>query len=133
MSNSTYTEDKDASAGQVKNVRESIDSIVRTLHLLNGGGAVALLAFLGTTWTHQPELRQPILIALSILSAGEAIVGVSTYLRMKWLIPMLGSPTRDYDPPRYYRITLIAAFLCFVVALAILIIWLFSLPAMEKK
>ena len=131
LSDSRNISGKKPSAGQVKNVRESIDAIVRGLHLLNGGGSVALLAFLGTTWSHQKELRQPILIALSILAAGEMIVGVSTFLRMKWLLSKLGSETRDYNPPWYYVCSLVVVFLCFVVAIVILIVWLFHLPGIR--
>lgn len=56
------------------NLRQTIHSqemsANRSLQLLNAGGAVALLAFLGQTWNAAPELRKVTALAISLMVIG---------------------------------------------------------------
>ncbi len=54
---------------------------VRALLLLNGGGAVALLAFLGQVWGNSKSLPPGIIHGMSYLVVGCGIAGVIHFLR----------------------------------------------------
>ena len=45
-------------------------SAIRSLQVVNAGGAVALLAFLGQTWNAASELRMALVIAICLMIVG---------------------------------------------------------------
>jgi hypothetical protein len=49
---------------------ESATELVKALLIINGGGAVALLAFLQATWSSAPDLAKPTLLGIAVLSFG---------------------------------------------------------------
>jgi hypothetical protein len=48
---------------------ESATELVKALLIINGGGAVALLAFLQATWSSAPDLAKPTLLGIAVLSS----------------------------------------------------------------
>src|SRR5438093_1026173 len=54
---------------------------VKALFLMNGGGAVALLAFLQAIWTNEPALIRYVLGGLAFLMAGVALAGLVHFFR----------------------------------------------------
>jgi hypothetical protein len=49
---------------------ESATELVKALLIINGGGAVALLAFWQATWSSAPDLAKPTLVGNAVLSFG---------------------------------------------------------------
>ena len=54
---------------------------VRGLLLINGGGAVALLAFLQAVWDKDKDLVRIVVYGIAILGVGTFIAGLSHFLR----------------------------------------------------
>lgn len=54
---------------------------VKALVLMNGGGAVALLAFLQALWSKEPVLVKYVLCALGFLVIGVALAGLVHFFR----------------------------------------------------
>ena len=52
----------------------------RSLQLINAGGAVALLAFLGQTWNVAPEIRMAVVIATALMVVGLCLAVWSGFL-----------------------------------------------------
>ena len=53
----------------------------RTILIINGGAAVALLAFLKEIWGKDPQLSRFVIVTVVILSFGVACAGISNWLR----------------------------------------------------
>lgn len=66
----------DATNGLRQAIYAQEASAIRSLQVINAGGAVALLAFLGQIWNAAPELRFISAMAILIMSAG-LILGVA--------------------------------------------------------
>ena len=54
---------------------------VRGLLIINGGGAVALLAFLQAIWSVDQRLANYVVIGISVLAIGVAVAGLASFLR----------------------------------------------------
>jgi hypothetical protein len=54
----------------MKQRNESATELVKALLIINGGGAVALLAFLQAVWSTAPTLAKPTVLGIVFLSAG---------------------------------------------------------------
>ena len=55
--------------------------LVKALLIINGGGAVALLAFLQAIWVPSRELAKPTIIAVTLLAAGALAAAAFHLLR----------------------------------------------------
>jgi hypothetical protein len=71
------------SAEQQSNVRAAaVEAGVKGLFLMNGGGAVALLAFLQAIWQDAPaDLVRRVLTGLAFMGAGVALAAPVNFLR----------------------------------------------------
>ncbi|MBI3355996.1 MAG: hypothetical protein HY038_04360 [Nitrospirae bacterium] len=54
---------------------------VKGLFLINGGGAVAMLAFLQAIWKDQPQLAKPVIECISIFAFGLFLAGLVQFFR----------------------------------------------------
>jgi len=54
---------------------------IRGLLIINGGGAVALLAFLQAIWQQDKIFAEYIIIGISVLALGVVIAGAANFLR----------------------------------------------------
>ncbi len=54
---------------------------VRGLLLINGGGAVALLAFLQAVWSQDEDLAKVVVEGLAAFCIGVAVAGLASFLR----------------------------------------------------
>ena len=54
---------------------------VKGLFLMNGGGAVAMLAFLQAIWTDKPQLAKYVVVSITFLAAGVFLAGVVQFFR----------------------------------------------------
>lgn len=54
---------------------------IRSLLLINGGGAAALLAFLQAIWNEDPALAEHVVTAIAWLAGGVVVAGASFFLR----------------------------------------------------
>jgi hypothetical protein len=52
---------------------------IKGLFLLNGGGAVALLAFLQAIWDRNPLLARYVLVGIAVMAFGAFIAGFPLY------------------------------------------------------
>ena len=60
---------------------KSVDSGVGHLVLINGGAAIALLAFLQAVWEKSPDLSAIVLIPITVFACGAAAAGCANFLR----------------------------------------------------
>lgn len=54
---------------------------VKGLFLMNGGGSVALLAFLQAVWEKQPQLAKFVLIGVGVMAFGLFLAGFVNFFR----------------------------------------------------
>jgi hypothetical protein len=59
-------------ADRTKQRNEAATELVKALLIINGGGAVALLAFLQAIWVDSHDLAKPTVIGIAFLSFGAA-------------------------------------------------------------
>lgn len=60
---------------------EALREGVRGLFLMNGGAAVAMLAFLQTIWKDQPLLAMNVAISIAVFAGGILLAGVVQFFR----------------------------------------------------
>lgn len=96
---------------------------VRGLFIINGGGAVALLAFLQAIWVDNQALSKYVVVSIAIFGFGVLIAGVANFLRYHaswnyqgYNIPRFMKFRRSYITCWYISLT------CFAVAITV-IIW----------
>ncbi len=63
--------------------RVEVQFVVRGLQLLDGGGIIALLAFLGQTWDNGAGFRLIILISMALMGIALACVQLSTTIHLR--------------------------------------------------
>jgi hypothetical protein len=104
-------------------------SALRSLQAVNAGGAVALLAFLGQTWIEAPELRNAVVAATSLLVIGLLLaVGggflLPIYFERRYHQNESSTASIAYrGARRWYCCIVIASFVSFVLAVALLMAW----------
>src|SRR3989442_4568192 len=64
---------------------------VKGLFLMNGGGTVAMLAFLQAIWTDKPQLAKYVVVSITFLAAGGFLAGV---VGVFWLPPSIKFSSR---------------------------------------
>ena len=126
---------KEVPSREFYNQKES-QFVVRGLQLLNGGGAIALMAFLGQTWNstfeNAHDIRSLILTSVLIMISGLILATWSSILRLRDL-DWHWKNTRKYGWKKIvygssFWITLRAlSFILFIVATLYLTIRLFPL------
>jgi hypothetical protein len=110
-------------------------SALRSLQVLNAGGAVALLAFLGQTWIPAPELRIAVVVATCLFGIGSllAVAGgflLPTYFESRYRQNESSTTSIAYRGARrrYHRIV-IASLGSFVLAVTLLLVWVVVLSS----
>ena len=68
-------------ADLMKQRNEAIAELVKALLIINGGGAVALLAFLQSAWVQEKALVVPVAYAVSVLGFGSLLAAACHLLR----------------------------------------------------
>jgi len=63
--------------------RIEVQFVVRGLQLMNGGGIIALLAFLAQMWEKSEELKSVILLSMVLMGAGLACIQLSATIRLR--------------------------------------------------
>jgi hypothetical protein len=79
---------------------------VKGLFLMNGGGAVALLAFLQAIWKENPQLAKYVIASIAILAAGVFLAGLVQFFRYNASFNFQGGKLRAF---RAYRFLYLAA------------------------
>lgn len=92
---------------------------VKSLLLINGGAAVALLAFLQAIWNDNPELSLFVVIAIWILCFGVAAAGLSNWLRYKTSAHSQAKTEERRSWSRKSNIVQMSSLVCFIVAVLI--------------
>ena len=106
---------------------------IKSLLLINGGGAVALLAFLQQVWSKHPELIVPVLFALTFLTLGLALTAPMNFVRIESNEALAQkNKARLKRMSRIHRRLVSGSIACFVIAMIIMVIgaWL-NLPKGE--
>jgi hypothetical protein len=99
----------------------------RSLQVLNAGGAVALLAFLGQIWRAAPELRTALVVAIALMVAGLCLAvwgGFQLPAYTEWGFRQHESApaiARYGKTRRWYTWTVSLSFLAFVAAVIFLL------------
>jgi succinate dehydrogenase hydrophobic anchor subunit len=96
---------------------------VKGLFLMNGGGAVALLAFLQAIWKDQPEFAKYVVVALAVLGVGIFFAGRVQLFRYRASCHAQFGPRESYDDyhHRFQRAANISLWL-FLVGLTIVVV-----------
>ena len=106
---------------------------INTLQALNGAGLIALLAFLGHTWTPLPDFRRVILVAMAGMSLGLSAGTLSVLLRLRAIDRHIKSKTpqnkvwRLVFHWRLYSSLRVIAFVCFLLSISYLVVRLYYL------
>jgi len=96
---------------------------VRGLFLVNGGGAVALLAFLQQIWTTQPDLARWVLVGLTLFTAGVALAAPINNVRAEASLFHQYGPGGKARRWRQYHLTLTwLSIACFVLGCLVVIV-----------
>jgi hypothetical protein len=85
---------------------EALGEGVRGLFLMNGGGAVAMLAFLQAIWKDQPLLARYVVVSIAFLAAGVFLAGLVQFFRYHASFNFQGGRLRAF---RTYRVLCLAA------------------------
>ena len=89
---------------------------VKGLFLINGGGSVALLAFLQAVWEKQPQLAKFVVIGIGIMCLGLLLAGLINFFRYHTSFNFQGGNTRRYKLFRFLSISFqylsLASFAC---------------------
>ena len=110
-------------------VQEQVSHVLRNLQILNGGGAVTLLAFLGQTWTEAPQLRSAILVSIAIHVLGilaAVVASFSRAFRVKFLVEHVRLPLDGLMFWIFFRGGLVLSFLLFCASIIHLLIRLWD-------
>jgi hypothetical protein len=75
---------------------------VKGLFLMNGGGAVALLAFLQEIWKEIPDLRIYVLVSILVLSFGVVFASLVQFLRFKASWELQNQDKTGWEKSRKY-------------------------------
>jgi hypothetical protein len=101
---------------------EALSEGVKGLFLMNGGGAVAMLAFLQAIWKDQPLLAKYVVVSIAFLAAGVFLAGLVQFFRYHASFNLQGGRSRAF---RAYRVLYLAAayssLAAFLVGLSIVI------------
>lgn len=85
---------------------EALGEGVKGLFLMNGGGAVAMLAFLQAIWKDQPLLAKYVVVSIAFLAAGVFLAGLVQFFRYHASFNFQGGRSRAF---RTYRVLYLAA------------------------
>jgi hypothetical protein len=85
---------------------EALAEGVKGLFLMNGGGSVALLAFLQAIWKDQPLLAKYVVASIAILAVGVLLAGLVQFFRYHASFNFQGGRIHAF---RTYRILYLAA------------------------
>lgn len=85
---------------------EALAEGVKGLFLMNGGGAVALLAFLQAIWKEQPLLAKYVVVSIAALAVGVLLAGLVQFFRYHASFNLQGGRLRAF---RIYRVLYLAA------------------------
>jgi hypothetical protein len=103
-------------------------SALRSLQVVNAGGAVALLSFLGQTWNAAPELRIALVGAICLMAVGLLLaVGggflLPTYFEWRYRQNETGRAGIKHREVRFrYYGSVTVSFSAFVFALALVLV-----------
>lgn len=109
---------------------QDIAQAVKGLFILNGGAALALLAFFKDVWNNQPSLARTVLASIMLLVVGAALAGGVHLVRY---VVSLRYQQGDRTAPTL-RLTYIYLAICslvaFIVAMIVMIVgmWLVLQP-----
>ena len=99
---------------------ESMSQAVKGLFIINGGAALALLAFFKDVWSARPDLAASMLKSMSLLVIGVALAGSIHLLRY---VASFHYQTQDGSGPTYRTAFLILAW-CSLSMFCFGVVWL---------
>jgi ABC-type multidrug transport system permease subunit len=82
---------------------------VKGLFLMNGGGAVAMLAFLQAIWKDNPHLAKYVIASIAVLAAGVFLAGLVQFFRYNASFSFQDGKHRVFE---VYRFLYLAAAYC---------------------
>jgi uncharacterized membrane protein YidH (DUF202 family) len=87
----------------------------RSMLIINGGAAIALLAFLKEVWATDVHLAQLIIFSLLVFSSGVACAGISNWLRYETSLRYQTEAPSRHHWSLASNIIQVLAVLCFVI------------------
>lgn len=106
---------------------EAARELVRALLIINGGGAVALLAFLQAIWPYEKGFAKPIIIAVVVLAIG-AVSGAAFHLfrhQASWHHQQ-GDKKLSAKFRGFYLVSASVSLLAFLLAIAIIAVCIWN-------
>ena len=110
-------------ADLMKQRNEAIAELVKALLIINGGGAVALLAFLQSAWVQEKALVVPVAYAVSVLAFGSLLAAACHLLRYhaSWY-HQSGNTARSARFRRFYLVIAWASLFAFAGGVAVVVV-----------
>src|SRR5947208_6502780 len=100
---------------------EAFTELVKALLIINGGGAVALLAFLQTTWVQSKALIGVVVVAIAAMAAGALVAAAVHLLRYQASWSHQSGETAKWA--RFRRLYLFAASLSLILFAIVLVVF----------
>ena len=96
---------------------------VKGLFLLNGGGALALLAFLQAVWEKNPALAKLALVGIGIFAFGALLAGFVNFLRYHTSMSFQSGQTCSHKAFRFLSLSCqYLSLVAFAVAASVLVV-----------
>ena len=110
-------------ADLMKQRNESVAELVKALLIINGGGAVALLAFLQAIWIPSRVLAKPIAIGISFLAFGALLAAAFHLFRHQasWY-HQKGEKEQWAKFRRFYLFSASVSLLAFVAGIGVVVV-----------
>jgi hypothetical protein len=101
---------------------QAASELVRALLLINGGGAAALLAFLGAIWSSPTgeALARPTILSLWILSFGALVAAAFHLFRYEASFLQQGGDAAWETYRKLYLASAILSLFCFLLGISVL-------------
>lgn len=96
---------------------------VKGLFLMNGGGSVALLAFLQAIWEKQPQLAKFVLAGIAIMCLGLVLAGFINFFRYHASFNFQAGNTRRYRLFRFLLLSFQYGSLAAFAAATMVLVW----------
>src|SRR5207244_4925901 len=95
---------------------------VKGLFLMNGGGALALLAFLQAIWTDNPRLAESVVVSIAFLAFGVLLAGLVQFFRYHASFNLQSGKDRAFKAYRgLYLAAAYASLVTFLVAMVVIV------------
>jgi hypothetical protein len=112
-----------SAADRTKQRNESATELVKALLIINGGGAVALLAYLQAIWIPSPVLARPTIIGIGCLAFGVLVAATFHLFRHQASLHyQFGTKEAGKKFDRLYLVSASVSLIAFLIGVSVVLI-----------